>query len=210
MKTTNQPHWSCRIVRAWVAWGGSRDHGPAARHAANCPACQEYFAAAVGLDAALRRDAVRAAATPSPELEQRILRELARTTHPAPARPARRGWTLAGVGVGAAAAAVVVVFAWRGADLRKHPGRPPVAVETKGAPVVSSRPVSPALATTAPGAPVVLPATVTKLLDKDPLQTEVNSVYADARTAVRFLALNFLPTSANGRNGLDAPPSAGS
>ncbi|HZP59274.1 MAG TPA: hypothetical protein VFB27_03040 [Opitutaceae bacterium] len=41
-----------------------------------------------------------------------------------------------------------------------------------------------------------LKPSVDALMRQDPLRTEVDSVYADARSAVHFLALNFLPAPA--------------
>jgi hypothetical protein len=60
-------------------------------------------------------------------------------------------------------------------------------------------PIAPEIALAKPALPV--PAgesswpNTAELLQKDPLQDEANSVYSDARSAVNFLAINFLPST---------------
>lgn len=197
MKTANSPQWSCRLVRGWASWLGARDRGMSARHIAACPACQEFFAATDELDACLRRDAERASHAPSSGLEDRIMREIVRTPAQTERRAARSGWALAGVGV---AAAVVFMSAFFWARHNVTPPSDTVAVHPT--PAVTTP------ATAATGS-LTLPANVTTLLAQDPLQGEVKSVYADAQSAVRFLALNFLPSANGNRNGVSRRASAG-
>lgn len=158
--------WSCRLVRIFGCGTGA--------HVARCPDCQQYFNAVDNLDAALRRDA-HAQREPAPRgLEARILRELEQNAVPA----STRAWfgfpTLA---FGAAATCVLAVFwfNWMQNPTQLAPTSN-VAVNPAGAESISQ-----------------LAPSVESLVSEGSLQTEVDSMYADARSAVRFLAANFLP-----------------
>ena len=198
MNTGKSPQWSCRFVRGWASWLGARDRGMSARHIAGCPACREFFAATDALDAGLRRDAGRVSQAPSSDLEERIMREIVRPLAQTERRPARRGWALAGAGV---AAAIMFMSAFFRA---RHNVTPPSGTVAVHAP----RPTLTAPTAIANGT-LTLPANVSTLLAQDPLQGEVKSVYADAQSAVRFLALNFLPSGNGSRNGVGRKASAG-
>jgi hypothetical protein len=137
------------------------------------------------LESALRRDAVRFA-PPAPTGLERGIMQAIRAAAPAPARArSPLGWFAGGSVAAAAAVAVAVV-------LLQHPSRvQPIGGVTK----------SPAAETSVPGESmsdrlfnaVVPPAGA--LVAANPLQNELNSVYSDTRTALDFLALNFLPSS---------------
>ena len=180
MNTTPvRPRFYCRLVRL------SSAPGRVSRHAEGCADCRQYFLTSTRLESALRRDAVRFA-PPAPAGLERGIMQAIRSAAPAPV-PARsrHGW-FAGVSVATAAAvalAVVVV---------QHPPRvQPVTVAVK----------SPTPEVVIPGESistrfinaVVPPATT--LVAATPLQNELDSVYSDARSALDFLALNFLPSS---------------
>ncbi len=191
--------WSCRIVRAWVSMAGDGGHGRGAgsRHIARCSDCQRFFAAADDFEGALRRSAPAQRRAPGPGMDQRIMRAV-RESAPQPAR--HRGHSrLIPLFVGAAAA-VALTFAFLQIRHGSASIGPKEQVVTTGeAPSGSGRTdenhagiADSILAVTQP---------VSSALQKDPLQTEVNNVYADARSAVRFLALNFLPSGAVAQNG---------
>lgn len=173
-----RPRWWCRVVRGWSALFAKAPSG----HAARCAACQEFFAQSRALEQRLQRDARPRERTIPAGLEQRIIAAIpfARPVRREP--PVRTSWfVLAGAGAGAAAAVALAVLA-----LRSPPGAsaPIARHETSGAPQVA----------------VVAPETMqvweASIAGKNPLQREINSVYSDARSALRFLALNFLPADA--------------
>ncbi len=207
MKTTlsHQPRFLCRAVRFWLevervdlnalktsvqprtsaepnnALGSTRS----TRHVAACADCQQYFAGCHDLESALRREAGGRRVDVAPNLEQRIIRAVNLSKPPAKTSLLRPG-LLAFTGV-AAAIALTIFQLTRPA----HPTQaqalamdlPPTATVAAGN-------------NATPGIPwnAALPA-ARNLLQQDPLNDEVNSVYHDAKSAVNFLAQNFLPSS---------------
>ncbi len=180
MNTTPvRPRFYCRLVRL------SSAPGRASRHAEGCADCRQYFLASTRLESALRRDAVRFA-PPAPAGLERGIMQAIRDAAPAPARShSRAGW-FAGVSVATAAAVALAVI------LVPHPPRvqPAMAVVKSPAPEVMVQGES--FSTRLINA-VVPPAAT--LVAAAPLQNELDSVYSDARSALGFLALNFLPSS---------------
>ena len=181
----NSPRWSCQLVRTWSALtdrpplGG----GFGSSHIANCADCQRHFSAADSLDAALRHEASAQRRQPSAWLEQRIMQEIGQSTPP----PRREGsWTgfAAFAGVAAAVALVSVVY------FRATPSDSKPKIAT----MHTHMPTSPLTALAELSTPVA------SALKRDPLQAEADSVYADARSAVRFLAVNFLPDNSVAQN----------
>jgi hypothetical protein len=172
MNLTSQSatRWSCRVVRIFGA-------GAESRHVAQCPSCQRYFARVDQFETALRRDA-RVQRAPVPAgLDSRILRALEHETATARRQPAARFPALV-LGTGAACVALTAWLLW-GSGQRDHfPSE--ASSEVDPASVVS-------LATLKPS--------VQSVVSEGSLQNEVDSVYADARSAAHFLALNFLPTA---------------
>ena len=178
------PRLSCRVVRLWSALTDSATPG----HAASCSECREYFRTAHALEHALRREATPT--TPaSPGREENQIRETLRAVRnaaPAPAEPHHWRRALA-TGVATAALAVVMV----------HFNRGPI-----GSPSVTENTFTPAadaalLADTVKDlssefVDEVIPS-AGALVANNPLQREFDSIYADARSALGFLALNFLP-----------------
>jgi hypothetical protein len=149
---------------------------------ATCPACREYFAASAALDERLRAAAPRLAQALPQGFEQRMERALApHTRKPAAASDSGSPWVFWSFLGSIAAAAVVAFVLFRPVDVPSSgPGiaeNPPLL-----APVAGMRPTS---------SDVLL-----GLAGANPLQREIDHVYADAQSALRFLALNFLPASA--------------
>jgi hypothetical protein len=168
-----RPRRWCRVVRLGAAIFGESPSG----HAAHCPACQEFFAQTHDLDQRLQRDARPRERTIPSGLEQRIMQAIpvARSARRVP--PVRTAWFVL-AGAGAAAALAVAVFA-----LRSVPNGPARIVRQETS-------VAPQVAVVAPETMQVWEASIA---GKNPLQQEINSVYSDARSALRFLVLNFLP-----------------
>ncbi|MDP3069747.1 MAG: hypothetical protein Q8N18_05630 [Opitutaceae bacterium] len=167
----------CRIVRPWntVTGGG-------ARHLETCAGCQAYFAAIGALERTLRRDASAwsAATTPAPStgFEQRLLNAVRPPVQPKRSRLAHFGWMAA---TALTAAIAVALF---------RPAAAPAGRATAADAVL----VAEAVGRASRGfVEHVIPSTGALVAD-NPLQREFGAIYADARSALGFLAMNFLPT----------------
>jgi hypothetical protein len=185
MKTSaDSPRFVCRVTRGWISTFGSAGAAERSGHVAGCEDCQAFFAADDELERMLRREAVSARAQPSPMLEQKILHAVRRSTAPAPRRsPAP--W-LSFAGAAAAVALGVVVVRNSGSVSSDKSFVAPTAQELTqffGDAIPDNlftemRPQAEAI------------------LNQNPLQNELDAVTANARTAVRFLAKNFLTADA--------------
>ncbi|HVS53961.1 MAG TPA: hypothetical protein VHD62_16520 [Opitutaceae bacterium] len=184
----DQPRWSCRVVRGWRAIFAPDDmrdaRGLGAAHVAGCAECQRYFQAQDALSSALRRAAPAQRTSTPAGLEERILAAVHAAPRPLRRKSARPALLLASATFAAAAIAAFVFFS--------------------PAPETPLRDVPPhviAAATPANNPWETLPSSASALLREDPLQDEAKAVYADAQSAVRFLALNFLPPAADATTG---------
>jgi hypothetical protein len=172
----------CRLVRFGISLRG--EQGIFARHVAACADCRRVLRAGDELESALRRDARRIQREAPIGLERRIMEAVvaAPRTEPVFRTPL--------VMLGAAAvAAVVLAFALR------EPASPDRvaggAVATPDADTAAAVAVLKSFSNQLLDAVDTQPVTV---VAANPLRQEIESVYADARFAVGFLALNFLPT----------------
>ena len=191
MNTPNdsRPRLLCRAVRGWSVLAGDPATGAAARHVAACPDCQKFFAASATLDARLRTAAPRRAQALPQGFEQRMERALAPLMRePAAAAESGSRWIFWSFLGSVAAAAAVAFVLLRPADVPTSGPGELAGLQTE-APVPGARPIS--------------GEALLGLAQVDPLQREIDHVYADAQSALRFLALNFLPESATS----DAPSS---
>lgn len=196
MKTTSsipRPRWVCRVARLGCTVFA---RGPFAAHAESCADCRRYFARVDDLESALRRDAVRTRTETPIGLESRILQALAAETA-APRRgaePRARLPLLAVVG-GALAALAVGVFVLRDGGAPK-PGTNVIGGNNTGnnAESVESRIALDLLRVVSAQLRDEVVAPTQTLIVDNALKQELGSVYADARSALGFLALNFLPT----------------
>jgi hypothetical protein len=178
---SSSPRLLCRIVRPWHAVTGG-----AARHAETCAGCRTYFAAAAALDQSLRRAAPTwaEATTPAPStgFEQRLLnavRTPAAPTESRPARTAHLGW--------AAATALTAVIA---VALIRPAGGPTRATMETDAQLLAA-----AVGNASRGLVEKVIPTTGALVADNPLQQEFGAIRSDARSALNFLALNFLPAA---------------
>jgi hypothetical protein len=189
----------CRVVRGWSAIAGDPATGASARHLAACPSCRAYFAAATDLDTRLRRAAPQRTQALPEGFEQRMDRAIATVTREQRAsRSPGSHFVLWSALAGATAVAAVAFMLVRTAEV------PPASnegqfVENPEAVLEDSVAVARNLNDrfwndVAP--------TATTFVRENPLQQELGAVYSDARSALQFLALNFLPDSAQP----DAPP----
>lgn len=179
---SHSPRFTCRVVRLWSSVSGGT---PA--HCATCPDCQAFFAAGDALENALRREAPLTAATPMIGLDQRIARAV-RESSPTPERVRSRGPIAIWVGAGAAAALAVTMALNRPGVSAETPD--PSAADLKNLVLGTVNDLSDRWETK------IVPATQTAVAN-NPLQQELDSVAASSRSAVSFLATNFLPS----RNG---------
>jgi hypothetical protein len=181
MSTTRSPRFVCRIVRLWGSVLGSAHSG----HVETCADCRQFFRAGDELESALRRDAVRYAPVPPEGIERRIMQAIDRSTRTA--RPARSPRALILAGSAVAAVALIAFFVKYQAFPGSGGTATPPTVQVNDALVVAQ-----SISTLWQKS--VVPSAQTLVVD-NPLQHELDSVYSDTRSALDFLALNFLPTS---------------
>jgi hypothetical protein len=177
------PGLVCRLVRWRAALTDSA--APVAGHGATCPSCRAYFQTATALESRLHRDARTNLPAPSEGFERRIIAAVHReqtqphtTTH----RPFPR-WSFALAGATAALALVLVL-----------------ARNTRTPATAASQPSADAAAVLAAAGiwgrdlRNTLAPQVARLSEPDPLGLELRKASVDARSALSFLAANFLPT----------------
>lgn len=179
-----KPRVMCRAVQTWASLTADGDvpraGSWAARHAVKCADCRGFFAKGGELSTALRSAALEGTASVREGLDRRINAAVRRASAAPGVLSVRRGaraWAWGGV-----AALVVLAFvATRRTNDEDQIAASVVAVahaETGEAGTWDSwQPKTEAL------------------LEGEPLRREVDALYADARVALGFLALNFLPTS---------------
>ena len=186
--SSSRPRFVCRVVRRWYSVLGPTQPGPAAggrsRHIQTCADCQQFFRAGDELESALRRDAARCAPEVPTGLERRIMQAVEGSTRIA--RPARSPLALILAGSAVAAVALIALLV-----------RYPAFLERDGAAKSPTAQVNDAMAVAQSISTLwqdsVVPSAQTLVAD-NPLQHELDSVYSDTRSALNFLALNFLPT----------------
>ncbi|MEO6004340.1 MAG: hypothetical protein ABIZ04_19525 [Opitutus sp.] len=177
---SNRPKLVCRVTR----WRAALFDGSAATvrgHSATCADCQTYFASASQLENALRQNAPAVGAIAPGTLESRIINSVQRSQQPERTASHPMAWLVTGLGVTAAAMFLLV---------RMNEPQPRVTQEqfASVAQVLN-------LAIELPERISNLQPDALQLLETNPLQTEIASVQSDAQSALKFLALNFLPTS---------------
>ena len=187
MKTNQSAHprLTCRLVRGWIAVFGEtpvgRSRSAGSAHVHRCEDCQAYFAANHDLDRALQAAAAARSREAPANLEQGIMRAVgasARSSRPA-AIPI---WLLA---AGAATGMALAIF------LLPRPAMAP-----KPASVATIPAVNPAVAIVAVQQRLwgSLMDGSDALVEANPVQDEVDGVYADTKSALHFLAMNFTPS----------------
>lgn len=176
---------TCRFFRSWRTLREAHDPvrpSWVSRHLETCPACRADDAAHARLCEALRAEAAGGRAAAPPFLAGRIVHTLAARP---PATSPRFGWLAVGLTGTTALAAVVLALALR---FWPSPNPPATPSLTNSGP----KPLAPTLLaeTALPAAERLLELSGTLDL---PLQNELDAVMSDARSAVQFLASNFLP-----------------
>ena len=185
-----KPRLVCRTIRLWSVVSGQ----PQSRHATTCAECRNYFAAIQDLESGLRRDAAVANSSPAPsDFAQQIIRtvrmEASDSVHRSSSARSK-WWTFGGLAIATSLALLVSLqFAPRSENrLVANPS----AAESAEVIVSAVQSLSNELVDS------VIPS-AGELVATNPLQQELGLVYADVRSALDFLALNFLPTAAASR-----------
>lgn len=177
------PGLVCRLVRWRAALTDSAP--PDAGHGATCPSCRAYFQAAATLDGRLHREARNAPPVPSVGLERRIIAAVHReqtALHTATRRQFPR-WTIGLAGTAATLALALV--------LARNARTPESAAGQASADAAA---VIAAAGTWGRDLRSTLAPQVARLAEPDPLGLELRKASVDARSALSFLAANFLPT----------------
>jgi hypothetical protein len=174
---------SCRFTRWWRALAGNSTPR-VTRHLATCACCREHFAANHALENRLRSAAATRTADVPSGFETRLSRAVQVAIRETPAEssgPSFGFWAFLGsVGVGAAVIAVIFL----NAPQPEAPQGPIQLVEEQTESPAPAR----SLASNLPSSDALV-----RTIAQDPLQEEIELVYADARAALQFLARNFLP-----------------
>jgi len=185
MSTTPSPRFVCRVIRLWHAVLPGPGGRGRSRHIDACADCRQFFHAGDELESALRRDAVRFAPLPSEGIERRIMQAIDRSTRTA--RPARPPLALIWSGAAIVAAALIASFVLYPTLLKRGGPTPDSSADVNDAVAMATSLTSVLKNSVAPSART--------LVADNPLQHELDSVYSDTRSALNFLASNFLPTS---------------
>jgi hypothetical protein len=186
MSTHGKTRFVCRIVRLRDAMTGSR----AAGHVAHCADCQAYYRSAGTLVDQLRTAAPHQFQAAPDDLAQRIARSVRQST-PAP----RRSRVPSAFTALAGAAAV---FALAFFLVRPHTSPTQTANNNQQTvPALSKADVTEIVADVQSLRTRLIDSvepTAEAIATKNPLTQEITSVQTDARKALDFLALNFLPS----------------
>lgn len=191
MNTHGKTRFACRVARIRDAMTGSSASG----HIARCADCQAYYRADHNLINQLRQTAPKQLQPTPDDLAQRIARAV-RQTAPQPAR--RRSPTLSWAALAGVSAVAVVALSLF--IVRQTPTKS--ATQTANINQTTALTISPADVTELvenvdslrSRLVASVKPTAETLVEKNPLTQELNSVRADARSALGFLALNFLPS----------------
>jgi hypothetical protein len=186
MSSTAHTRFICRVVRFKTALSG--DAAQTSGHAANCPDCQAYFRADDVLVNALRRDTFRETQPSSEGLASRIALSVRQYT-PRPRKSYAAVWTsLAGA---TAVVALSFFIVRQNSPQRLGSSENLAATDIRPADVAN-------LVANVDSLRIRLldsvEPTAEKIATQNPLTQELNSVQADARSALGFLAMNFLPS----------------
>ncbi len=182
------PRLVCRVVRQWCSLVESANPP----HVASCAECRDFVRAGAALDAALRSSAAPIVRAQADEDDVRTRAIMRAVRSAAPATESSPSWRGA-LATGAAMAALSVAMVY----FNRSPEIPaPVAVATPPAAAAADAALLADTVQDLSGRFVgsVLP-TAGAMVANNPMQQEFGSLYADARAALGFLALNFLPTA---------------
>ena len=186
MSSTANIRFVCRVVRFQIALSGHA--GKTSRHVAHCPDCQTYFQANDALMSALRRDASQETQSAPDDLAAKI----ARAVRQSAPRPQRSSYTAAWSTLAGAAAVIALSIIVVRQNSPIHPVSPKNQTTAEIHPADVAKLVANVDSLRIRLLDSVEP-TAEKIATQNPLTQELNSVQADARSALSFLALNFLP-----------------
>jgi hypothetical protein len=185
--STGKTRFICRVVRFQTALFGRPSK--ATGHAANCPECQSYFHANSTLVTNLRRAAVQENQRTPDDLAAKIALAVRQST---PGQKRSRRPVALSLFAGATAALAMAVFV-----VRENLPIRPTAHKNQSALEISSSDVADIVSDVDQLRIRFMNSvepTATKLAAQNPLAQELKSVQADARSALGFLAINFIPS----------------
>jgi len=185
MSSTAKKRFICRVVRLKLALVG--EAAEPTGHVKNCPDCQAYFHTDILLENTLRHSAPAEKQPVPADLAATILRAVHQSTPP-PRRSHVPAWTAL---AGATAVVALSFFATnRSVSMRPAPSQNQPPAELRPADIAK-------LVTNVDQLRLRLLNTVEPAAEKftteNPLTQELQSARADARSALGFIALNFLP-----------------
>jgi hypothetical protein len=187
MSTHGKTRLACRLVRLRDAMTGNRSAG----HVAHCADCQAYFSTDELLVGQLRSAAPRHTQPVPDELAERIARAV-RQSAPARAPRRSRAFETFAMLAGAAAAFAFAFHLVRQNIVQPSNGRA-IEIVDRASPADVTAFVASVDSLRTRLLDSVEPA-AESLAEQNPLTREIASVQADARSALGFLALNFLPS----------------
>lgn len=203
MKTssTTRPGTFCRVVRAWSAVTGDPSRGWTARHVASCACCREFFSASAELENRLRRTAPQQLRNLPQGFEQRMDRVIADVVREQRVTQSSGSRLVLWGGMAGAAATIALAFVL----LRPATITPTIAERDPDPAAILDESVQVARELNDRFWNDVAPS-ANSLVQANPLQQEIGAVYADAQSALQFLALNFLPKSSTTSTPADTTP----
>ena len=185
MSSNAKTRFICRVVRLRNALASKTDLTTG--HVAGCPDCQSYYRASEGIEHALRRNAALARSPAPDDLAAKIALAV-RQSAPRPRQSRVATWSM----LAGATAAVALSFFVARQSFPAHPSQARKQPNAELHPDDVAKLVANVDALRIRLLDSVEPA-ATKLAAKNPLTQELRSVRADTRSALSFIALNFLP-----------------
>jgi hypothetical protein len=185
------PRFVCRVTRTALAVFGGEDAALRNGHVAGCEDCQAFFSGGEVLEQTLRRDAASQRAVAPAMLEQKFLHAVHRSVAPAPRSFGRPLFSV----IAAAAALAVAFIALRPTTPMSPTGTAPVA-KAPGSVDDATQALNDIIKLVPTNFFTEMRPQAEAILQQDPLQEELDSVSTSARSAVRFLAKNFLTSDA--------------
>jgi hypothetical protein len=184
---SHHPRLVCRIARF------SRDivDTSASSHVASCPDCQAFLATSSQLENALRHEATRSIPEPRAGLDQRIIHAVRRSAEDSANtnRASSRSPALLWAGIACVSAVVFALIIFPASRPAFSGGRTVALTQT------DAKAVADAVKTLSNEFVETVIPSAGAIVANNPLQQELDSIYSDARSALGFLKLNFLPSS---------------
>jgi len=180
----NDSRFICSVVRQWASLGGKSGGW----HIDSCPDCRQFFAGSQAIERTLVRDAELGRTTLPEGLDRRIAQAVARSRQSRQPVRSRRRAAIVGIGAACAASLAVLVGMKFSGPTRLLSDAPATLSQAETVQLASDV--------------VKLPGTLwdsvkpsaTAVWQAEPLRREATDLVSDAKSAIGFLAANFLPS----------------